>query len=45
MPKESMNAREAAFETMAAESAATMADEMAARWWGKNDCGEARDVP
>ena len=45
VPKDSINARDAACAQMDAESAATMADDMAARWWGKKDLGDAREEP
>ena len=45
MPCESWNAREAALLRMERASARTMAEEMAARWCGKKDWGEARPSP
>ena len=37
-----MVARDAAWLRIERASAQTMAEEMAARWWGKKDLGEAR---
>ena len=45
MPWKSWNARKAAFLRMERASARTMAEEMAARWCGKKDWGEARPSP
>ena len=42
MPWESWNARDAAWLRIERASARTMEEEIAARWWGKKDWGEAR---
>jgi len=42
MPWESWNARDAAWLRVERASARTMAEEIAARWWGEKDWGEAR---
>jgi hypothetical protein len=43
--QESCVAKDAAWLRMERASAQTMAEEMAARWWGKKDLGEARLSP
>ena len=45
MPWESWNARDAAWLRIERASARTMEEEIAARWWGKKDWGEARPSP
>jgi hypothetical protein len=45
MPCESWDAREAALLRMQRASARTMAEEMAARWCGNTEWGEARPSP
>ena len=45
MPWESWNARDAAWLRIERASARTIEEEMAARWWGKKDWGEARPSP
>jgi hypothetical protein len=42
MPWESWNARDTAWLRIERASARTIEEEMAARWWGKKDWGEAR---
>ena len=45
MPWESWNARDAAWLRIERASARTMEEEIAARWWGKKNWGEARPSP